>query len=189
MVSVRSWVWYHALTVIPDSGVKKRPFSVQCWLRVTCKSLSAPCTVPKPKCSTFFNFWLQNMLLYNLIPEIYTRFPQDSFFRANWLIGRCSVSERCEWRFNRGAGPIGITPEQSWSILCIHSPSFVNCMKSRVWFSWIHDQHPWYHGMMPASWILIMDPWKSYGGYDVTHHGWIMAQIHDITLCADLWWS
>ena len=29
----------------------------------------------------------------------------------------------------------------------------------------------WYHGMMPASWIWITEPWKSYGWYGVTHHG------------------
>ena len=167
MAGLRSWVWYHASTVIPVSGVKSD--------RSRCSvGFGWPASV-YPHSDLFLD---QNPRLFS-ISDVKTwcfiiwsrRFTLDSLkIPFSVQIGFVAAIRR-----HRGVnrGSIGPQDPLAWSPnkmdrFCVFTvPSFVNCIilyDTTMWLSWIHDQHPWFHAMMPASWILIMDPWNHTAG-------------------------
>ena len=149
-------------------SIFKGPFLAWSPLRASCKCLCSLGIAPTPKCSTFFNWWPQNVLVNNQISEIHTRFPQDSFSRKNQLLCRPWSSERCEWRFRRHTRQISMALKQILAIWCIHTsdamisqrfPVMSLAMKiiRRAWChtSWVdHGSNPWYH--TPCKFKLVM---------------------------------
>ena len=104
------------------------------------------------------------------------RFTRDSLKIPFSVQNDFLTAVRCQKGVNRGSmgtqDPLTWSPNKVDRFRVFTVPSFVNVWCHGHGFHGfminIHDITVWcrHHGF-----CLIMDPWKSYGGYDVTHHG------------------